>query len=359
MRLSAALWLLAFSAFALPSDTLVVSVKHAPPFVFADKSGVKPRGFSIDIIEEIARTMSRPRSVRYRVDSDLVSHLESVQSGAVDLGIAATTITSQREREIDFSQPFFQDRLGLLTPKQSWLRRIFLRIPLNALTFLPQISGIVGAFLAYLLIFAHLIWGVERGATFDKRYLAGIAQAMWWTVVTMSTVGYGDFAPRKGLGRAIAVVVMFSGVALFGVAIATLSSFLTIAQLQTDIQSLKDLEGRTVAVVEGSVGAAMVDRLGANALPSATLDEAFGALRRRKAAALVHDASLIQYYMKTKASKSAGYVLITEGLRQFDYGIAFPKASPLREEVNVALLGMMEGEEPAYKAIYDAWFTTQ
>ncbi len=47
-------------------------------------------------------------------------------------------------------------------------------------------------------------------------------EALWWTVVTMTTVGYGDYVPTTTSGRLLAVVLMFLGVGLFGV----LTSFL-------------------------------------------------------------------------------------------------------------------------------------
>ena len=48
--------------------------------------------------------------------------------------------------------------------------------------------------------------------------------AVWWSIVTMSTVGYGDTAPVTGQGRIIGVLVITIGVALFGVVTATLAN---------------------------------------------------------------------------------------------------------------------------------------
>lgn len=49
--------------------------------------------------------------------------------------------------------------------------------------------------------------------------------AIWWTFVTMTTVGYGDTYPVTGTGRVLAVFVMLSGVALIGVLASFLSNF--------------------------------------------------------------------------------------------------------------------------------------
>ncbi len=49
--------------------------------------------------------------------------------------------------------------------------------------------------------------------------------AVWWTLVTMTTVGYGDKYPVTAAGRILAVFVMLSGVALIGVLASFLSNF--------------------------------------------------------------------------------------------------------------------------------------
>ena len=46
----------------------------------------------------------------------------------------------------------------------------------------------------------------------------------WWTIVTMTTVGYGDFAPETLQGRVFAVIIMFAGISLIAMLTATISS---------------------------------------------------------------------------------------------------------------------------------------
>lgn len=49
--------------------------------------------------------------------------------------------------------------------------------------------------------------------------------AMWWSMVTITTVGYGDYYPVTGLGRSIAAVLMICGLGLLGTITATLASW--------------------------------------------------------------------------------------------------------------------------------------
>ena len=53
----------------------------------------------------------------------------------------------------------------------------------------------------------------------------GFADALWWAVVTVTTVGYGDKFPVTALGRGVAVVLMLVGIGLIGVLTATVASF--------------------------------------------------------------------------------------------------------------------------------------
>lgn len=50
--------------------------------------------------------------------------------------------------------------------------------------------------------------------------------ALWWALVTITTVGYGDLAPVTATGRTIAALLMIGGVALIGVITATLASWI-------------------------------------------------------------------------------------------------------------------------------------
>jgi voltage-gated potassium channel len=49
--------------------------------------------------------------------------------------------------------------------------------------------------------------------------------ALWWAVVTATTVGYGDISPTTLEGRVIAVLLMLTGIGVVGVFTATIASF--------------------------------------------------------------------------------------------------------------------------------------
>jgi voltage-gated potassium channel len=66
-------------------------------------------------------------------------------------------------------------------------------------------------------------YDAERGAPGST--MGGYADAVWWALTTISTVGYGDQYPVTGEGRLVAVLLMLSGIALLGVVTASVASW--------------------------------------------------------------------------------------------------------------------------------------
>ncbi len=73
---------------------------------------------------------------------------------------------------------------------------------------------------------------------------------LWWSVTTMTTVGYGDVVPQTGLGRAIAMAVMLVGVGFIAVLTAALAERLVRRRVieETGVVT-QDVEDAETAVV--------------------------------------------------------------------------------------------------------------
>lgn len=70
--------------------------------------------------------------------------------------------------------------------------------------------------------------------------------AVWWTLSTMTTVGYGDLVPVTTLGRAVAVLTMFSGIGVFGAFTALIASLLV--RPRKDHAELEKMDARLAEI---------------------------------------------------------------------------------------------------------------
>lgn len=68
-----------------------------------------------------------------------------------------------------------------------------------------------------------LIESFERGV--ENANITSLPDGIWWAVTTVTTVGYGDRFPVTAGGRAVAVVLMVLGIALFGLLAGSLASY--------------------------------------------------------------------------------------------------------------------------------------
>ncbi len=72
-----------------------------------------------------------------------------------------------------------------------------------------------------VLLFATLLYAIERNVQPDK--FGTIPQAMWWAIVTLGTVGYGDVVPITPLGKIVSVFAIVVGFAMIALPVAIVS----------------------------------------------------------------------------------------------------------------------------------------
>lgn len=86
-----------------------------------------------------------------------------------------------------------------------------------------------------ILVSALAVLDAERPA--PEGSIKTFADALWWSIATVTTVGYGDYSPVTITGRFIAAGLMVAGIALLGVVTATLASWLIQRVAEQDEQS--------------------------------------------------------------------------------------------------------------------------
>ncbi len=326
---------------------LRIAVKPIAPFVMVDDAG-ELSGFSIDLWEAIADTLDY--QYQWVQVKTVGEQLAAVTQQQADAAIAAISITAAREEQMDFSFSYFQSGLGILTPARS---------PLSgfnavALAFSPALLRLLAAIFVLLLIVGHLVWFFERKRNphFPQDYLHGIWAGIWWAGVTVTTVGYGDKTPTSAAGRLVGLIWMFAGLIVVANFTAAVTAQLAVNELRGTISGPRDLPGKRITTVAGSTADEWLTGRGLPHIATTTIDEAYGRLNRGATELIVYDYPVLLYYTLDEgggSSKLAGGPFSVE-----EYGIAFSAHSPLREQVNRALLQLRE--EGVYDQIYTRWF---
>ena len=341
-----ALLLAGLTALALPGDALAqalrVGVSGSPPFVMKD--GIALEGISLQIWDETADRLNRPYELIQFPTTE--ANIDAVVNGKVDLAIGPISITPARlvNPKIDFTQPYFHGTEDLLLPLRA--PGLFARLrPFFGWAALSSAGGLM----LLLFLVGNLIWLAERrrnAAQFPRHYLKGVGNGMWFALVTLTTVGYGDRAPLSKTGRTIAGVWMVMSLLALSSITAGLASAFTVSLSRLDpttIRESSDLRGKTVAVVNGTTSQTWAKIYGARAKSASTLNEAIALLGKGTVDGVLFDGAPLRYYLQQ--NPEAPYKIAPFSLANQTYGFVLPMDSPLRTPIDVVLLDMQRKGE--------------
>lgn len=104
----------------------------------------------------------------------------------------------------------------------------------NAIRGRVVLYTISGALLL-VLVASLAVLESERGQ--PGAHVTNFGDALWWSVTTITTVGYGDLTPVTSTGRMIAVLLMIGGISLVGSITATLASWIVQRVADEDAES--------------------------------------------------------------------------------------------------------------------------
>lgn len=321
------------------NKVLVVGTKSSPPFSMMNKDG-SWTGISIELWKDLARKLK----LKYRFkEMPLKDLLSGLQNKKLDAVVASLTITPDREKVFDFTHPFHSTGLTMaVSPDQgaslwSSVKTLF---SWKFFEFLLALFGV-------LFLTGLIVWFLERKRNkeqFGGNAAQGIGSGIWWSAVSMTTVGYGDKAPITFWGRVVGMIWIFASLILVSSFTAALTSILTVGKLEGDIEGAQDLYRLRVATVNKSTSHEFLkNRATKMRVNTATLDESMQQLLRKKVDAVVYDAPILRYMSNTNL-RGAIKVLPNTFLQQ-DYGIGLPTGSPLREQLNREILAIIYSQQ--------------
>ena len=121
------------------------------------------------------------------------------------------------------------EMIGLVLPMFRAFRMFRVVIAIGFLSRVTQsLQARIGIYLGLiipLLVFTCALGVYDAEHSAPGANITHFGDAVWWALVTIATVGYGDYSPVTFEGRAIAVLLMFSGIAMLSLVTVTFASW--------------------------------------------------------------------------------------------------------------------------------------
>lgn len=306
---------------------LTVVIKDAPPFVVKEADG-SWSGPAVDLWRHAASELDR--SFEFR-EMTLAEMLDAVEKGDAQAAVGALSVTTARERRFDFTHPFHTTGFGIATREIEGTGVLAILSKLVSRQFLAAAGGL----LLILFLTGVAVYLFERHRNpeqFGGSLLQGLGSGIWWSAVTMTTVGYGDKAPVTAAGRIVALVWMFAAIITISGFTASIASSLTLERL-TAVNGPEDLARARV----GTVGSSSSEEyLRGERVSPAVFDDLSEPLTRLASGeldAVVYDLPLLAYQL-SRHPEWKGVAVLPGSLTIQQYAFAVPSGSDLREPLN-------------------------
>jgi polar amino acid transport system substrate-binding protein len=340
------------ASLAIAQETpLRVAVYDAPPYGHVEPDG-SIDGVSVDLWRRAAEALGR----EYRLVP--VAQMEEILKGLerkeYDAAIGAITITPARLGRVDFSYPTHRSGVAVATRQDAG--------PMAALAsygaVVAELAPLIALTFALLIFMGVAMWLAERPMQPRNHESAvdTLRDGVYWAVVTMTTVGYGDKTPKTTAGRLVAILWMLASVALVSILSTSIVSRMTAERVVGGLRVTEaDLAGRRLGAVAHSSGAEYLDERHLRYAPFDDLAAALTALDRKQVDAVVNSVGALEYLIATRFKET---IKAPQGVLEPAYmAIALPPGSPLKKSLDEALVGITGSQE--WRQIEDGYFGRQ
>jgi ABC-type amino acid transport substrate-binding protein len=339
-----------FPLAAQPADTttrapagerLVAAVHSAPPFAIKNPDGTWD-GAAVELWRDLGRAEGFEAAL---VEVEPERLLDAVTSGRADVALTATA-SAEAERQVDFTLPYYTATLGVAESRGNTVGQVLKRL------FSPTFLRIALALAVLLLVVGIIAWLIERRENTDdfREGKEGVWDGFYWAGVTMSTIGYGDKAPRTLGGQSLALVWMLVSMAVTAALTAALVAALGLKSGgRTNLPA--DVRGERVGVVEGTASAAFLEAERVSARVYPTEQAALRALEQDSVEVLVGSTPVLEHALN-EGGLSRFKVSATK-MEPQQWAFAVPAGSPLRERLSRAVLAHTDG--PTWQATLDRY----
>src|SRR3990167_7492443 len=314
----------------------VVAIEQ-PPFV--ENDGTIYRGLAIDFWNEIAQGIKEPFEFVPCSSANSCDPYDKLEKGEVDVLVGALSITMDHYEKVDFSFPFFIDKVIAITAP-GYFHNFFLFFKM----FILSAGAIIGLLILLFALYLHLLWYYEKKYIKDlpKPYKEGVLYLFWMHILKGS---YFEI-PKTMQGK---LLILFHKTVFFFIFItlnATLFSFLTVTLVSyaSPIQSTSDLETGKVGGITKTKPLKIGLSLGFHMVPFPSLDEAVAALEKGEVKAVLEDFAVAETYLKQK--NKVNLVTAPFDLDRDFYSFAVRRGNHLLIKINMELLQLQHDKVP-------------
>ncbi|GMN45603.1 hypothetical protein TIFTF001_014766 [Ficus carica] len=319
-------------------------------------------GFSIDVFKAAVEKLpyalpydfipfAKPNGSRAGTYDEMLSQVYYANYDAV---VADSTIRANRSLYIDFTLPYTESGVVMVVPIKESRRK-------SAWVFLEPLTWDLWVTSTCFFVFiGFVVWVLEHRINDDFRGPPShqLGTSFWFSFSTMV------FAHRErvvsNLARFVVIIWVFVVLILTQSYTASLTSLLTVEQLQPKVTNLEQLlkKGDKVGYLESSHVYGLLRQKGfvdSNIISYKSVEDCEQLLAKGSAkggiAAAVDDSPNMKLFLAQFCSK---YTMIGPIFKTAGFGFIFPKGSPLVGDISRAILNVTEGDE--MKQIENKWF---
>lgn len=342
--------LLAATIPALCSEPMEVGIHQKPPYAIKEADGGWS-GLAVVLWERIA---ARTGIEFHYVEKPFEEIEPMVANGSLDAAVGEFEVNPDSERVLDFTQPYLIASLAIAKPRQrifdQWMHGLGLIAD-------PAFLQLLVAILIVMLVLSVLIWLAERRRS-DGPFpmgIRGVGSALWFTIVTASTVGYGDKTPSSLVGRILASIWMVIGVAVVSSFTAIIVSGMSSARQDSNALRLADLAQLDCGVLEGSMAERILKEAGIRVESFEDLQTAVTEMEDGNLHVLAGDRFSLTWLQRQQERGNARMRLEIPHIDIRDAFIAIPIRSshPEYNTINQALLEVTSSSE--WQGVIDGW----
>ncbi|CAL5038465.1 unnamed protein product [Urochloa decumbens] len=342
---------------------VAVPVKHGfNQFVDVSDDSItgRPRitGYCIDVFDAVTKASPSPVSYQYvpfNASSDSYDQLvRLVPQQKADVVVGDVTITSSRMGEVDYTMPFTESGWSMVVAVQTGrsTSMFFFLKPLTASLWLASF--------AFFVFTGFVVWVIEHriNPEFRGTPLQQLGLIFYYAFSTLV------FAHREklesNLSRFVVIIWVFVVLILTSSYTASLTSMLTVQQLEPMVTDVKELirRGDYVGYQEGSFMPSELKKMNfdeSKLRVYSTPEQYAEALSKGSSnggvAAIFDEIPYLKLFLSQYCD---GYAMVGPIYKDAGFGFVFPKGSPMTPDVSRAIVSLTEGDDMAL--IERKWF---